>query len=197
LLARADHRHEVTGRAERRAAALQAAIGATRPVTGRWEGALAQAGGGDWLVEAEADRLVIAPAGSPQRWAVGRPVDSYGDGYVHKVFVEISDDGIAASGWATFDGQAPQTLRDFLTGLGEEWRGWPGTRTWTSMEHEMTVNATHDGRGHVRIAVTLRRARRADHLHAWSARIVLTVEAGEQLRELADAADHLLRPPAR
>jgi len=55
-------------------------------------------------------------------------VDPYGDGYVHRVFIEISDDGIAASGWATFDGHTPRTLRDFLTWLAQDWRGWPGIR---------------------------------------------------------------------
>jgi hypothetical protein len=150
--------------------------------------------GEDGRVHGEEDRFVIAPEGSPQRWALGRPVDPYGDGYVHRVFVEVSDDGIAASGWATFEGQTPRTLRDFLTWLDQDWRGWPGTRTWTAMENEMTLEAIHDGTSHVRIAVTLRRAHRTHDPDAWSARIVVTLEAGEQLRELASAADHFLRP---
>jgi hypothetical protein len=54
--------------------------------------------GEDGLVDGEDDRLVIVPAGCPQRWALGRPDDPYGDGYVHRVFAEVSDDGIAASG---------------------------------------------------------------------------------------------------
>ncbi len=61
------------------------------------------------------------------------------------------------------------------------------------MEHEMTLDATHDGTGHVQIAATLRRARRSHDPDAWLARIVLTLEAGEQLRELASEADHFLR----
>jgi Family of unknown function (DUF6228) len=125
----------------------------------------------------------------------GRPADPYGDGYVHRVFVEVSDDGITASGWATFEGRTPQTLRDFLAGLDQDWRGWPGTRTWTAMENEMTLEAAHDGTGHVQIAVTLRQAQRAHAPDAWSARIVLTLEAGEQLREIASTADRFLRPP--
>jgi hypothetical protein len=76
-----------------------------------------------------------------------RPADGpYGDGYVHRVFVEVSDDGITASGWATFQGR------------------------------------------------TLRQAQRAHAPDAWSARIVLTLEAGEQLREIASTADRFLRP---
>ena len=143
-------------------------------------------------MDAEDNRFVIAPAGSP-RWTLSRPADPDGDGYVHRVFVEVSDSGIAASGWATFEGRTPQTLRDFLMQLDEDWRGWAGTRTWTAMENEMTLEATHDGTGHVRIAVTLRQAHPAHDADAWSARIVLTLEAGEQLRELAGTAGHFLR----
>lgn len=150
--------------------------------------------GKDRRVDGEDGRFVIAPEGSTQRWTLGGPVDPYGDGYVHRVFVEVIDDGIAASGWATFEGQTPRTLRDFLTWLDQDWRGWPGTRTWTAMENEMTLEATHDGTGHVQIAVTLRRGERTYDPDAWSARIVLTLEAGEQLHELASAADQFLRP---
>jgi NAD(P)-dependent dehydrogenase (short-subunit alcohol dehydrogenase family) len=49
------------------------------------------------------------------------------------------------------------------------------------------------GTGHVRIAVTLRRARRAPDPDAWPARIAPTLEVGEQLRELASAAGLILR----
>jgi hypothetical protein len=87
-----------------------------------------------------------------------------------------------------------RTLRDFLTWLAQDWRGQPGIRAWTAMENEMTLEAAHDGTGHVRITVTLRRAWRTHDPDAWPARIALTLEAGEQLRELASAADHFLRP---
>jgi hypothetical protein len=140
------------------------------------------------------DRFVIAPAGSPARWVVHRPVDPYDDGYVHTVDVEISDEGISARGPATFEGRTPENLRDFLLALERDWRGWPGTRSWTSLEYEMTVEARHDGRGHVSLAVTLRHPAWAYAFEAWSARVVVTVEAGEELRRIADEADRVLRP---
>ncbi|RKS06569.1 hypothetical protein DFP74_2207 [Nocardiopsis sp. Huas11] len=140
------------------------------------------------------DSFVITRADAPARWAVGRPVDVHGDGYTHMVDVELSDDGIAARGQAAFDGRGPENLRDFLVALEKHWRGWRGARSWTSVGEEMTVEAHHDGRGYVSLAVTLRRAERTYAPDAWSARVVLTVEAGEELRRIADAAQRLLRP---
>ena len=143
----------------------------------------------------QADRLVVSPAGgSEARWVVSRPVDPDGDGYTHTVDVELSDDGITARGPAAFSGRTPENLRDFLVALEKDWRGWRGARSWTSMEGEMTVEARHDGRGHVSLAITLRRADLNHTPDAWSARVVVTVEAGEELRRVADAADRLLRP---
>jgi hypothetical protein len=144
----------------------------------------------------EEDCLVLAPVGSAQRWVVHKPVDFSGDGYLHSMEVEASDDGISARTSATIEGQTSQNLCDFLNGLARDWRGWSGTRSWTSLEDQMTLDADHDGVGHVTLAVSLRRARRTCDIDAWSARIVLTLEAGEQLSQFADAADHFLRPPS-
>ncbi|SEG49223.1 hypothetical protein SAMN04489712_105521 [Thermomonospora echinospora] len=140
----------------------------------------------------EEDRFVIPSSGSTPRWVVHRPIDPYGEGYVHTMLVELSDEGLTASGHATFEGRTPENLQDFLLGLAKDWRGWPGVRSWTSMDGEMTLEAGHDGRAYVSIAVTLR-----DCPHdpgGWSARIVLSLEAGEELRRLADTAERFLHP---
>jgi hypothetical protein len=46
-------------------------------------------------------------------------------------------------------------------------------------------NAAGDGRAHVLVAVTVRQADIAFARNAWSARIVFTLEAGEQLAGVA------------
>lgn len=146
------------------------------------------------LVAEEEDCFVVAPTESTQRWVVHRPTDPNGHGYVHEMLIELSDDGITASGEATFEGETAENLRDFLVGLAQDWRAWPGVRSWTSMEGQMTLEASHDGGGHVTLAVTLHSPRITYAPDAWSARIVLTVEAGEELRRLADAAEQFLHP---
>jgi hypothetical protein len=40
--------------------------------------------------------FVIAPGDSTHRWVVHRPIDPYGDGYVHRMLVEVSDEGLTA-----------------------------------------------------------------------------------------------------
>ncbi|MFN8076597.1 MAG: hypothetical protein U0Q15_14425 [Kineosporiaceae bacterium] len=66
--------------------------------------------------------------------------------------LSIGDPGLRS--WVTFEGDSPETLRDFLGGLASQWRGWEG--------------------------------------EAWSLRVPFHLEAGEQLRQLAEAADAVL-----
>ena len=49
----------------------------------------------------------------------------------------------------------------------------------------MEIEASHDGRGHVLVAVTIKRPDMTFAEDAWSARIVFALEAGEQLAEVA------------
>jgi uncharacterized protein DUF6228 len=108
------------------------------------------------------------------------------DGYVHVLSVELTD-GLAADGTGTFEGNEGQDVAGFLTALADDWCGWPGARRWASMEGDLAIAARHDGKGHVELTVTLRR----DWPDGWSACLVLTVEAGEELSTLARQAEHL------
>ena len=72
---------------------------------------------------------------------------------------------------------------------------WPGTgkagrasgagRRWAALEGEMAIEAWHDRRAHVVIAVTVRRPQLTHAKDAWSDRVVFTLEAGEQLTSVA------------
>jgi hypothetical protein len=109
--------------------------------------------------------------------------------------VELHDLGLHAETTVTVDGYPTAGAGDlaaFMRRLVDDWQGWHGRRVWHALEREMTVEALHDGRAHVVLAVTLRPHRDAYTEDAWSARAVFPVEAGEQLSTLAQDVQSLL-----
>ena len=75
----------------------------------------------------------------------------------------------------------------FFRGLAADWRGWPGERTYESLEHELRLVAIHDG--HVRIAVQLRQSSLPD---GWSASGEFRVDPGVELTRAAESVTGLL-----
>jgi hypothetical protein len=64
----------------------------------------------------------------------------------------LHEDGITAATIAKVDGMYDDlatTLSGFVASLANDWQGWDGVRTWQSLERELTIDARHDGRGHV------------------------------------------------
>jgi hypothetical protein len=131
----------------------------------------------------ESVTLQFAP--SSAAWVLHPPTDPWGDGYVAVMTVELRDSGLDARKDVTLswppDG-VDQDLVIFLQGLADDWRGWSGERTWRSLDGDLWIDACHDGQGHVLLGATLRGDSTSSD--AWSARVVLTVEAGEQLTHL-------------
>jgi hypothetical protein len=127
------------------------------------------------------------------RWQIDPPVDSYGDGYVHTARVEIQAAGLTAATSATVEGTGTRDLADFFADLAADWRGWTGVRRWRAMEDEMVIEARHDGRANVQVAVTIKRPWRPYAEDAWSAHAVFALEAGEQLSRVARDLATLLR----
>jgi hypothetical protein len=80
----------------------------------------------------------------------------------------------------------------FLSGLASDWRGWPGERTYESLEHDLRLTATHDG--HVQLVVQLWEpfAR-----NGWSATAVVQLDPGEEMTGAAGDVAALLSPPGR
>ncbi|MEV1017482.1 DUF6228 family protein [Micromonospora sp. NPDC049751] len=143
--------------------------------------------------------FVLRSLGSSSQWTLHPPTDPHGDGYVWVVRAQISDDGVTAETTATLAGRwAPENegLGWFFQSLADDWRGWRGGRTWRSLEGAMEIDAHHDGSGHVAIGVLLRRARQAYTDDAWSARVVFTIEAGEEMTSLAADVRGLLAVPS-
>jgi hypothetical protein len=113
-------------------------------------------------------------------WSIDPP---HGDVYVRTARVTIRAPGLEAHTIATFS-DGPWDLALFFAQLAADWHGWEGERHWKALEGELEVQATHrDAR--VLIAVTVRRPDMTFANDAWEARIVLTLEPGEQLDRAA------------
>ena len=128
------------------------------------------------------------------RLVLHRPVDVYDDGYFHGLEVELLADGLTVAGYSTVEGRGGESLPGFLRRLAQGWRGWDGAWVWSSYDEEMALSATHDGRRHVSIAVTLARPFRPFEADAWSVTVPFTFEAGEELTQAAREADATLVP---
>jgi hypothetical protein len=159
--------------------------------------------GGKYLVRAYTSNVgIMACMAEPFRlhaadgceWIIDPPVDPYGDGYVRKAGVEVRADGMTARTTATLTAvfDPIDGLVSFFAGLASGWRGWEGKRHWEALEQQMAIEAWHDGRANVMIAVTVRRPQKTYADDAWSARVVFTVEAGEQLIAVSENIASLL-----
>ncbi|MDA0169444.1 DUF6228 family protein [Solirubrobacter taibaiensis] len=82
----------------------------------------------------------------------------------------------------------------FLDGLASNWRGWEGERNWKSLESDVEITATHNGRGNIALVVTLRNdVVDSDVTSGWTVRALLTLDAGTALDQLAREATLHLR----
>jgi len=79
-----------------------------------------------------------------------------------------------------------QSLGDFFADLALSWRGWEGSRGWSSLEGEFTLAAVIDRTGHVQLTAVLQVRLPA----LWKVQLELVVEAG-QLDHLAAEAKSL------
>ena len=102
-----------------------------------------------------------------------------------EVEADLIADGLSASrtvyhGFAT----GFRDLADLFGRLEHDWRGWPGVRSWESVEGDLKVEARHEY-GHVQLRVTLRRLGAGWGNLGWTAVADLTIEPGEQLTRIA------------
>jgi hypothetical protein len=118
--------------------------------------------------------------------------DPFRDGYDFVDFVtEVHGPGLEASSFVR-SVEGSQGLAAFVWSLAADWRGWEGVRTWEAIEHDLTLEARHDPLGHVALRATLRHSWKPD---AWQATVEIAVEAGEELRRLAEEVTEFLALP--
>ena len=95
--------------------------------------------------------------------------------------VRLSGNGLAAEALVLSLDTAGSGLPAFLEQLGEDFRGWDGTRTWENQDHNLGVEATWSSRAHV----DLRWWITSSIYDTWSASVVVEVEAGAEMSALA------------
>lgn len=62
-------------------------------------------------------------------------------------------------------------LRKFFGELASSWRGWDGSKVWSSLEGEFSLACEHDGLGHVTVVASIR-----DH-GSWEAKMTMNLVA--------------------
>ena len=73
---------------------------------------------------------------------------------------------------------------DFFRDMARDWKGWVGVKDQGSLEGHVSLEATSDSSGHIRLAVRLRGA---EVRSSWFAESSIVLEAG-QLESLASRA---------
>lgn len=90
------------------------------------------------------------------------------------IVATISDVGLTASASVyMYERQLPSS---FFVEIARDWRGWEGQRAWAAIEGELSLTATSDKIGHVRLEVLLRNGV-GDQ--SWEVNAWLTLEAGQ------------------
>ena len=122
----------------------------------------------------------------------GPGADPFHDGYDFVDFpVTLSSDGLSATAIVrSVEGPSPMALSVFVDDLAAEWKGLQSERTWESIEHHLAIEARSDPVGHLILTVVLRESHQVD---AWSARVSVKVEPGEEMTQVAAAVRRLLR----
>lgn len=144
------------------------------------------------MLHVSADGEVVLRLPSPEsetRIEFASPRFRYRDAsdsrYAHDEMVEYSvrlvGHGLSAQALVLSLDTVGNGLPAFMEGLGDEFRGWDGTRTWQNQDHDLSVVATWSSRGHV----ALRWQINPGMGKTWSASVVTDVEAGAELSALS------------
>lgn len=80
-------------------------------------------------------------------------------------------------------------LVQFFEDLAEHWTGWPGTKTYRSLEGDLQFTASHTG-SHIELGFTLQDPESPE---TRSLRSRLTLDAGEELSLAAEAIKMLFK----
>lgn len=123
---------------------------------------------------------------------IGAGHDPFNDGLNFVDFpVSIVGEGIEAKVWVRSSEGAGSgtTLTEFFEELAKDWKGEKSQPAWEAIEHHLAISVQRDALGHVLLAFDLRQSYRTD---AWSVRVVVKVEPGEEMSKIAAGLRALL-----
>jgi hypothetical protein len=104
--------------------------------------------------------------------------------YLH---VSLKDKDIAASSAKVYIYE-PHSLASFFEDLAANWKGWEGTKEWSSVEGDFNLSCDSDSLGHIAMKVTLKSGLYEDD---WCVLVVINIDAG-QLEEIAGKVKEFL-----
>lgn len=74
-----------------------------------------------------------------------------------------------------------EDLQAWAASLSADWRGWKGSKRYESLEHDLVIDAEHNG--HIQFDVTLEQT----EPFGWKVSHSLSIDAGEGLSNLVDS----------
>jgi hypothetical protein len=83
-------------------------------------------------------------------------------------------------------------LPEFFAVIARDWKGWEGSRTWSSLEDEFELICEHDRVGHIKATATLHSN---PYGHGWTERIRFDLPPGD-LDRIAEEVRHFFRTTA-
>lgn len=150
--------------------------------------------GCEWDAELMGDQAVALSSAESDAWVrLWNRVDPWDDGSI-QICVGIGTEDMQATAHGVTLAIRGDTLSPFFDQLVEHFTGWEGTLRWQSLEPGLEIEAVFRSGGQVDLTWTVGPWRQPPA--TWRASVLVTVEAGEQLRRLAADLSWLLRPDA-
>ncbi len=107
--------------------------------------------------------------------------------------ITVASNGLRAESDVYLPTPQPLDFARRLSETAEQWRGWDGDKSWSSIEGTLTVVWSHDRLGHVTFRATLQPTRQ---WFDWSAVATVEVDAGHLDRLAIDVKRFCSSRPA-
>jgi Family of unknown function (DUF6228) len=133
-------------------------------------------GGGGTVLAVMYEAVVTSTEGRQLRFA--RPVRSPDEREPWSYDVSLAVEGTHASVNVWDYGAGPAA---YFQLLADNWKGWDGDRSWSSLEGQLNIDARHDGKGLIICEVTVGSV----IAPTWSLTATLTFGAGAHMDEIA------------